>query len=112
MEGPIPDKKYFKIGEVGRLTGLDSHVLRFWQSEFDCIRPRKDSGNQRLYTRSDIETIFEIKRLLYEEKYTIPGARKRLSKARKVTAKQKHHEVKGRIRLLKDGLEEIKKLLS
>ena len=71
----LPDKFYFKIGEVSRLTGLPSHVLRFWESEFPRIRPRRTATGQRSYTRKDIERILEIKHLLYERKYTIAGAR-------------------------------------
>ena len=75
---PIPEKKYFKIGEASRITELEPHVLRFWESEFRALSPRKDSGNQRLYTRKDIETILYIKKLLYQDNYTIAGAKRKL----------------------------------
>jgi len=74
----IPDKLYFKIGEVSRISGLPGHVLRFWEGEFKKINPRRTASGQRSYTRKDIETILEIKHLLYDEKFTIAGARKYL----------------------------------
>ena len=75
----IPDKLYFKIGEVSKISGLPSHVLRFWESEFKKIRPRRTATGQRSYTRKDIETILEIKHLLHDKKFTLEGARKYLN---------------------------------
>ncbi|HHL39656.1 MAG TPA: MerR family transcriptional regulator [Deltaproteobacteria bacterium] len=73
----IPDRLYFKIGEVARIVQVKPHVLRYWESEFN-VCPRKSKTNQRVYTRRDVETILDIKRLLYEEKFTIEGARRKL----------------------------------
>jgi DNA-binding transcriptional MerR regulator len=75
----IPDKLYFKIGEVSKISGLPSHVLRFWESEFKKIKPRRTTTGQRSYTRKDIETILEIKHLLHDKKFTLEGARKYLN---------------------------------
>lgn len=75
----IPDKFYFKIGEVSKIAELPSHVLRFWETEFKRIKPRRTESGQRSYTKKDIEIILEIKHLLYEKKFTIEGARKYLS---------------------------------
>lgn len=75
----IPDKFYFKIGEVSEISGLPSHVLRFWESEFNKIKPRRTASGQRSYTRKDIETILKIKHLLYDKKFTLEGARKYLN---------------------------------
>ena len=75
----IPDKLYFKIGEVSEISGLASHVLRFWESEFKKIKPRRTESGQRSYTRKDIETILEIKHLLHDKKFTLEGARKYLN---------------------------------
>ena len=72
----IPDKLYFKIGEVSRISGLPSHVLRFWESEFKKIKPRRTVAGQRSYTQKDVAMILEIKHLLHEKKFTIDGARK------------------------------------
>ncbi|MBZ0274254.1 MerR family transcriptional regulator [bacterium] len=74
----IPEKLYFKIGEVSDLTGVKPYVLRYWESEFNIVRPSKTPSNQRLYKRREVELILEIKRLLYEEKFTIAGAKKAL----------------------------------
>jgi DNA-binding transcriptional MerR regulator len=77
-EGKIPDKLYFRISEVSRLTALEPYVLRYWESEFKLIKPLRTKSRHRLYRRKDLEILFEIKKLLYEEQYTIAGAKKRL----------------------------------
>ncbi len=71
----IPDKLYFRIGEVSRLLGVKPYVLRYWESEFGSLAPKKSGTGQRLYRRKDVERALEIKRLLYEKRYTIEGAR-------------------------------------
>src|SRR5271156_5919826 len=71
----IPDKLYFRIGEVARLCGVQTYVLRFWETEFPQLRPNKGGTGQRLYRRRDVEMALRIKTLLYDEGYTIPGAR-------------------------------------
>ena len=75
----IPEKELFRIGEVSRLTSTKTFVLRFWESEFPTLQPVKSPSGHRLYRREDIETVFEIKRLLYEQGFTIAGARKHLA---------------------------------
>jgi DNA-binding transcriptional MerR regulator len=72
----IPDKLYFRIGEVARLAGIKPYVLRFWETEFSSLGPRKSGTGHRLYRRKDVELVLEIKRLLYEQRFTIEGARK------------------------------------
>lgn len=72
----IPDKLYFKIGEVAKMASLPTHVLRYWESEFSAIKPKRTNSKQRLYRREDVELIFTIKSLLHEQGYTIAGARK------------------------------------
>ncbi len=76
MDPQIPDKLYFKIGEVADLTGVKPHVLRYWEAEIGSIRPGKNRNQQRLYRRRDIELILRLKDLLYNQGYTIAGARK------------------------------------
>ena len=76
MTVEIPDKHYFKIGEVGKLADVAPHVLRYWESEFKGIRPRRAGSKQRLYRREDVELILVIKDLLHGQGYTISGARK------------------------------------
>jgi DNA-binding transcriptional MerR regulator len=74
----IPDRLYFRIGDVSRLAGVKPYVLRYWESEFPAISPKKSGTGQRLYRRKDVELILEIKHLLYEKRFTIEGARKTL----------------------------------
>lgn len=74
----IPDKLYFKIGEVSSLLKLKPHVLRYWETEFDLLNPGKAPSRHRLYRRKDVELLLQIKQLLYTEGYTIDGARKKL----------------------------------
>lgn len=76
MSNAIPDKAFFKIGEAARVLGVPAYVLRYWETEFDVLRPEKSRTNQRVYKRQDIERLLEIKRLLYEERFTISGARR------------------------------------
>jgi DNA-binding transcriptional MerR regulator len=78
MERKIPNKLFFKIGEVCELTDTQPYVLRYWESEFPALAPAKNTSGQRIYRRRDIETVLRIKQLLYEEGFTIAGAKKRL----------------------------------
>jgi DNA-binding transcriptional MerR regulator len=73
----VSEKLFYRIGEVSRLTGLEPYVLRYWETEFPFLRPRKSNSGHRVYTRREIDLILTIKRLLYEEKYTIEGVRKK-----------------------------------
>ncbi len=79
----IPDKLYFRIGEVSELAALPAYVLRFWETEFPQFKPTKSSTGQRMYRRRDVENILLLKKLLYEEGYTIAGARERLKQDQK-----------------------------
>jgi DNA-binding transcriptional MerR regulator len=115
MEAGIPDKLFFKIGEVAALTLLRPSVLRYWESEFSFLKPNKSRSGQRLYSRQHLETILEIKSLLYTEKLTIEGARKRID------AKGKGRDVgrevssvpEGRLtNVLREVQEELKSLRS
>ncbi len=81
--GTIPDKLYFRIGEVCRITGVKQHVLRYWESEFKVIRPQRAASKQRLYRKVDVENILKIQRMLHDEGYTIAGAKRVLAKPRK-----------------------------
>lgn len=72
----IPDKLYFRIGDVAKLAGIKPYVLRFWETEFPSLGPKKSGTGHRLYRRKDVQLVFEIKQLLYEKRFTIEGARK------------------------------------
>src|ERR1019366_3530754 len=76
----IPDKLYFKIGEVSDLLGVEPHVLRFWEGEFPLLAPKKSGTGHRLYRRKDVELLLRIKQLLYEKRFTIEGARQAMQK--------------------------------
>ena len=78
MDRQIPNKLFFKIGEVCEITDTQPYVLRYWESEFPALAPAKNSSGQRIYRRKDIETVLRIKQLLYEEGFTIAGAKKQL----------------------------------
>ncbi|HVO31948.1 MAG TPA: MerR family transcriptional regulator [bacterium] len=86
----IPNKLYFRIGEVSRLTRTKPYVLRFWETEFPSLKPAKSKSGHRLYHRQDVETVLEIKQLLYKKGFTIPGARKHLAHTSKTEAAQRH----------------------
>jgi len=74
----LGEKLYFKIGEVAEIVGVPPYVLRYWETEFKPLSPEKNSSGQRIYSRRDVEIVLKIKKLLYEERYTIAGARKKL----------------------------------
>lgn len=83
MNEPIAKKAYYSIGEVCDLTGLKDHVLRYWETQFDVLNPTKNRAGNRVYRPKEIELIVLVKHLLYEEKYTIEGARKKLQEMRR-----------------------------
>jgi DNA-binding transcriptional MerR regulator len=83
MTTRIPDKLFFKIGEVADLASVEQHVLRYWEDEIDALKPTKSKSGQRLYEKKDVELVLEIKRLLYEEKFTIAGAKSKLKRIKK-----------------------------
>ena len=74
---PLPDKLFYKIGEVSKITGVESYVLRYWETEFPFLRPRKNKSGQRVYIKKDLEMILQLKKMLYQERYTIEGVRKK-----------------------------------
>ncbi len=92
----IPDRVYFRIGEVSNLVGVDPHVLRYWETEFKIIKPRRAKSRQRLYRRKDVENLLRIKTLLHDEGYTIAGARRLLSDPKKYKARPRVESTPGR----------------
>jgi DNA-binding transcriptional MerR regulator len=115
----IPDKLYFRIGEVSKLCKLPAYVLRFWETEFPQLKPVKSSTGQRMYRRKDVETVVRIKTLLYDEGFTIPGARQQLradakdGKAQPTLFGHGGGGVgKSELRQVRSGLKEILGLLS
>jgi DNA-binding transcriptional MerR regulator len=88
MPPSLPDKLYFKIGEVSNLVGVKPYVLRYWETEFEVLKPGKAPSRHRLYKKKDVELLLEIKKLLYSEGYTIEGARKKLKEGKKEDRRQ------------------------
>ncbi len=113
MSEKIPDKLFFSIGKASEVTGIKPYILRYWQSEFNLLRPEKDANGQRIYKKKDIEIIFRLKRMLYEDGYTITGAKKKLKeeKKREKTKSTEKQEVKVKKDKTKKKREKIKKEL-
>ncbi len=104
----IPDKLYYRIGEVSRIAGVPASVLRFWENEFPRIKPQRTESGQRVYRRNEVELILAIKHLLYDQKFTIKGARKHL---RSKSAMEPESSGKDWVRELKAELQQIRDLL-
>ena len=110
MSIEIPDKLYFKIGEVSKLACVAPHVLRYWESEFKEIQPKRANSNQRLYRREDVEIVLLIKTLLHKQGYTISGAKKFLSEKSQVAASKKS-DTPNCLGTIKKELLAVKKIL-
>jgi len=91
MEVEVPDKLYFRIGEVAELTSLKPSILRFWETEFPQLKPVKSPSGQRLYSKIDVELVLSIKKFLYSERLTIEGARKKITEQKHNQSAQKNH---------------------
>jgi len=113
----LPDKLYYKIGEVAAIVGVKPYVLRYWESEFNIIKPAKTRSKHRLYRRRDVETLLEIKRLLHEQRFTIEGARKYLKtlpreERRQIEMPLGNRDYRAILVHLKEDLESLHRLLS
>ncbi|MHB8880026.1 MAG: MerR family transcriptional regulator [Thermodesulfovibrionales bacterium] len=86
---PLPDKLFYKIGEVSKLTGIEAYVLRYWETEFPFLKPRKNKSGQRVYTRKELELVLQVKKMLYQERYTIEGVRKRFGEGSTLSQEMK-----------------------
>jgi DNA-binding transcriptional MerR regulator len=104
----IPDKQYFKIGEVAAIAGVEPYVLRYWETEFKAIRPDKTRSNQRLYRRRDVETVLTIKKLLYDEGFRIDGAKRRL---RELAGEAPSAATRALAEKLRQALDELEKIV-
>jgi DNA-binding transcriptional MerR regulator len=91
----IPDRLYFKIGDVARICGLETYVLRFWESQFPQLKPNKSGTGQRLYRRREVELVLEIQRLVHKEGYTLPGARHALEQQNRRSGQQEPRGAQG-----------------
>ena len=115
-DADVNDKRYYRIGEVARVTGVKPYVLRYWESEFRWMAPQKSRSRQRLYRKRDIDTILLIKKLLYEQRFTIAGARKKLrelglGRALEEGTLSVETDHRARYRKIREELEQIRALL-
>lgn len=111
LQKELPFKLFYKIGEASKIVGVNPHVLRFWENEFPFLKPKKTKGGQRLYTKKEIETLLLIKKMLYDEKYTIEGVRKKLSRLYQNSESQEQYR-RDLIEKVKIKLKEILEILS
>jgi DNA-binding transcriptional MerR regulator len=117
MPARLPEKIYFKIGEVSEIVGVEPYVLRYWETEFDLLRPAKAPSKHRLYKKRDVELLLDIKRLLYSEGFTIEGARRKLKETKKENKDQlrlplSEQKYKSALVKLRRDLASLRKLLS
>jgi len=117
MASRLPEKIYFKIGEVSEIVAVEPYVLRYWETEFELLKPSKAPSKHRLYKKRDVELLLEIKRLLYTEGFTIEGARKKLREAKKEEKNQlklplSEQKYKSALVKLKKELETLRRLVS
>lgn len=113
----LPEKIYFKIGEVSQIVGVEPYVLRYWETEFELLKPSKAPSKHRLYKKRDVELLLDIKRLLYTEGFTIEGARKKLREVKKEEKDQLKlplvdQKYKSALIKVKKDLEALRKLLA
>jgi DNA-binding transcriptional MerR regulator len=106
---PIPNKLFFKIREVAKIAGVEAYVLRFWETEFPILQPEKSKAGHRVYRRKDVETVLKIRELLYDRKFTIPGARRELEKGRRTDLAADRARA---LTVVRDELREILTLLN
>jgi DNA-binding transcriptional MerR regulator len=117
VDPAIPDKPYFRIGEVSRILEVETYVIRYWESEFKNIRPIRTGADQRRYRKKDVEELLLVKNLLYKEGFTIAGARRKLQELKKESAPARRDDAPRtpedleRLILLKKGLQEIKEMI-
>jgi len=102
------DKRYFRIGEASSIIGVEPYVLRYWESEFPQLKPQRADSKQRTYQKKDLETLLEIKKLLYEEKMTIEGAKRRLRQKKDDKTSLSHRSLKS----IREELREILEILT
>ena len=117
MPPHLPEKIYFKIGEVSQIVGVEPYVLRYWETEFELLKPSKAPSKHRLYKKRDVELLLDIKRLLYTEGFTIEGARKKLRESKKEEKNQLklpllEQKYKSALMKIKKELESLRRLVS
>jgi DNA-binding transcriptional MerR regulator len=112
MDSIIPEKAYFRIGEVSKILGVEPYVIRYWETEFKTVKPVRTKTAQRLYRKKDVEELLTIRNLLYQQRFTISGAKKQLMKIRgdnESVLAVDHHE---KLILIKKELQQIREIVS
>lgn len=111
METIIPEKAYFRIGEVSKILNVETYVIRYWETEFRTVKPIRTRTSQRLYKKKDVQELLKIKNLLYSDKFTINGAKKRLSEMRGNFEPENLNSAKEKLILVKQELQQIRKMI-
>ncbi|MDD3249311.1 MAG: MerR family transcriptional regulator [Smithellaceae bacterium] len=112
MDGLIPEKAYFRIGEVSKILNVEPYVIRYWETEFSTVKPMRTKAAQRLYRRKDVEELLTIRNLLYRERFTIRGAKKQLMKIRRGEEDAPEAGFQDKLVFIKKELQQIKKMMS
>jgi DNA-binding transcriptional MerR regulator len=112
MDGIIPEKAYFRIGEVSKILNVEPYVIRYWETEFKTVKPVRTKTAQRLYRKKDVEELLTIRNLLYRERFTISGAKKQLLKIRGGREEPPEACSQDKLVLIKRELQQIKKMMS
>jgi DNA-binding transcriptional MerR regulator len=112
METIIPEKAYFRIGEVSKLLNVESYVIRYWETEFRSVKPTRTKSAQRLYRKKDVEELLTIRDLLYSQRFTINGAKKQLAKMRQEGESGTRANDREKLLLIKHELQQIKNMIS
>ena len=111
METTIPEKAYFRIGEVSKILNVEPYVIRYWETEFRTVKPIRTRTSQRLYRKKDVQELLTIRNLLYSERFTIDGAKKRLYEKRKNFEPENLNSAKEKLILVKQELQQIRKMI-
>jgi DNA-binding transcriptional MerR regulator len=112
MDTIIPDKAYFRIGEVSKIIDVEPYVIRYWETEFTTVKPVRTKTAQRLYRKKDVQELLNIRNLLYSQRFTIDGAKKQLFKMRRNEEPQNGDEEKEKLILIKRELQQIREIIS
>jgi DNA-binding transcriptional MerR regulator len=112
MDIIIPEKAYFRIGEVSKILNVEPHVIRYWETEFSTVKPVRTKTAQRLYRKKDVQELVNIRDLLYFQRFTIDGAKKQLSKMRGKEEPEKVDDEEEKLILIKRELQQIKDIIS
>ncbi len=112
MDIIIPEKAYFRIGEVSKILNVEQHVIRYWETEFSTVKPVRTKAAQRLYRKKDVQELVKIRDLLYFQRFTIDGAKKQLSKMHVKEEHKKGYDEEEKLILIKRELQQIKNIIS